>query len=210
MKMILTVHDSMATTKRLGEKFAMYYSGISRVLKPCLNKSSVLLGLTLKNKLAIVIFLLLTGMPAIAANTDIDLHWSWDDRCADCHGHSGDFSREFLSVSRGELQGRHHINDLRLFLHNHYLSDRLVDDMYNMLLAQLSSSTRFKGDCSGCHQNAAVFVRGKLVFDGSILKIRKTGESVSDFLHQHRRLNKEDVIFYTELLTRVAKEVNLR
>ena len=158
------------------------------------------------NKLIIVFFLFMAGMPASA---DTDLHWLWDDRCAECHGHSGDFAREFLSVSGDELQGGHHTDDLKLFLHNHYLSGRLVDEIYNMLLAQANSSSRFRDECSGCHQNAADFVRDKLIDDDSILKVRKTGRRVSEFLHQHRRLSDEDAIFYTELLRRVANEVDL-
>ena len=156
-----------------------------------------------------MIFLVISGMPAGTANSGTDLHRLWDDRCVECHGHSGEFSREFLSVSEGELQGRHHVDDLQLFLHNHYLAGRLVDEVYNMLLAQVNSTARFKHECSSCHQNAADFVREKMIFDETILKIKKTGESVQDFLRQHRRLSSEDVVFYTELLTRVAREVNV-
>jgi hypothetical protein len=83
-------------------------------------------------------------MPAPRAS-DIDLHWLWDDRCAACHGHAGDFTRKFLNVSGGELQGPHHVNDLRRFLHNHYLAGNEVEAIYNMLLAQAINQARFKG-----------------------------------------------------------------
>ena len=148
-------------------------------------------------------------MPVVTASSGTDLHRLWDDRCIECHGHSGEFSRKFLSVSKGELQGSHHIDDLRLFLHNHYLAGQLVDDMYSMLLAQASFQPRFKGECSGCHQNAADFVREKLTNNDSVLRIRSTGGRVREFLHRHRRLNNDDVIFYSGLLKRVANEVNL-
>ena len=143
------------------------------------------------------------------ANSDIDLHWLWRDRCISCHGNAAEFAREFLIVSGSKLQGRHHVDDLRLFLHNHYLSGQMVDEVYAMLLAQASSPARFKDECSACHQNAAVFVRESLLFRDGVLSIRKTGRSVNGFLENHRRLNDEDVIFFTKLLTRVANEINL-
>lgn len=166
-------------------------------------------GISGVNKLVIVFFLFMAGMSAGIANSGTDLHRLWDDRCEECHGHSGEFSRKFLNVFKGELQGSHHIDDLELFLHNHYLSGQLVDEMYYMLLAQVSIQPRFNNECSGCHQNAADFVREKLVLEDSVLKIQNTGERVKDFLKGHRGLNNEDVMFYTELLKRVADEVNI-
>jgi len=56
---------------------------------------------------------LLTGK---AGASDIDLHWLWDNRCADCHGHAGGFSRQFLNVDGDELKGRHHVHDLGRFI----------------------------------------------------------------------------------------------
>ena len=49
-----------------------------------------------------------------------DLHWLWDNRCAECHGHSAEFSRKFLRVTDGQLQGSHHTRNLKLFMRNHY------------------------------------------------------------------------------------------
>ena len=49
-----------------------------------------------------VMILAVLAMPAVG-DTGIDLHWLWDDRCAACHGHSGDFSRKSLSVSSGRF-----------------------------------------------------------------------------------------------------------
>ncbi len=143
------------------------------------------------------------------ADYGIDLHWLWDDRCRSCHGHSAEFARKFLSVSSGKLKGKHHVDDLRQFLNNHYLTSQFVDDIYSMLLARLSHPPRFKDECSSCHQEAASLVRDKLLFREGVLSIRKSGKSVREFLGNHRRLNDDDVKFYTDLITRIAVEVNL-
>lgn len=68
---------------------------------------------------------LLVAMLAVPAARayDTDLHWLWDNRCEFCHGHAGEFSRKFLSVSNGQLQGPHHSDDFHLFLRNPYLAD---------------------------------------------------------------------------------------
>jgi hypothetical protein len=53
-------------------------------------------------------------VPAQAA-TGVDLHRMWDDRCFECHGHAAEFARRSLSVFDGQLQGRHHVDDLSRF-----------------------------------------------------------------------------------------------
>ena len=99
---------------------------------------------------SIVLVAAVLAMSAVRAS-DIDLHWLWDDRCAACHGHAGDFARKFLSVSSGELQGPHHVHDLRRFLHNHYLAGNEVDAVYNMLLAQANNQARFNRPTPDLH-----------------------------------------------------------
>ncbi len=146
------------------------------------------------------------AMPAPRAS-DIDLHWLWDDRCAACHGHAGDFTRKFLNVSGGELQGPHHVNDLRRFLHNHYLAGNEVEAIYNMLLAQAINQARFKGECISCHDTAARFVRNSLELRNGVLYSRNSGRPVSHSLEHHRELSPDDVEFFLDLLTRVAHEV---
>ena len=136
-----------------------------------------------------------------------DLHRLWDDRCAACHGHSAEFSRRFLGVSGGELQGRHHVHELRQFLANHYVSDNDVDAVYDMLLAQANSPPRFKNECGKCHVTAANFVRNSMEFRAGTLVSRKTGRPVPEFLDHHMKLSPDDVQFFADLLTRVAHEI---
>jgi len=124
-----------------------------------------------------------------------------------CHGHAGDFARKFLSVSDGELQGRHHVHDLRQFMHNHYLAGREVDAVHDMLLAQVTIPARFKDECGSCHETAAKFVRDTLVLHDGVLYGRASGRPVRGFLEHHRNLGPNDVNFFIGLLTRVAQEI---
>jgi hypothetical protein len=136
-----------------------------------------------------------------------DLHKLWDSKCITCHGHSAEFSRKFLKVVDGQLQGRLFKDDFRLFLHNHYLAGKQVDPIYSMLLAQASIVPRFKKECSGCHQNAARFVRKSLIFKDGVLHSKKLEIPVSDYLISHRGLKAEDIEFFMKQLTRVANEI---
>ena len=155
---------------------------------------------------SIVLVTAVLAMPAVRAS-DIDLYWLWDDRCAACHGHAGDFARKFLSVSSGELQGPHHVHDLRRFLHNHYLVGDEVDAAYNMLLAQANNQARFKNESASCHDTAAMFVRHSLELREGVLNSRNSGRPVRRFLEHHRELNSDDVEFFINALARVAHEV---
>ncbi len=137
-----------------------------------------------------------------------DLHWLWDDRCEVCHGHAGDFAREYLTVSNGELQGRHHVHDLRLFLGNHNLGESNIDDVYKMLLAQASSEARFRHECARCHASAAEFVRSSIRLKDGRLISRNTGADIRHFIETHRNLSISDQRFYLDLLMRVAQEVD--
>jgi hypothetical protein len=142
-----------------------------------------------------------------AGASGLDLHWLWHDRCSECHGHSADFARNSLDYSDGLLTGRHHKTDLRTFLINHYLSGREVDAIYDMLLAQVKTQARFKYECSGCHGNAAEFVRNSLELRDGVLYGRDSGERARQFLSDHRDLNVDDIDYFVSLLERIAREI---
>jgi len=148
----------------------------------------------------------LLAMP-VAVAAGLDLHWLWDDRCAACHGHAGDFARRFLADSGGELQGQHHIHDLRRFLHNHYLAGNEVDAVYNMLLAQAHGQARFKGECASCHGTAAALVRDSLELRNGVLCSRNSGRPLRRFPGHRVEESPDDVDFFVNLLTRVAHEI---
>jgi len=136
-----------------------------------------------------------------------DLHKFWDKNCSECHGHSADFSRKFLKVVDGKLQGPMHKDSFKSFLNNHYIRRNQQNAIYDMLLAENQIEPRYKNECSSCHKSAAEFVRESITLrDGKIL-ISKQDTPVSDFLESHRGLKAEDVEFFMTLLTRVANEV---
>ena len=149
--------------------------------------------------------LMLTSAGAVSPEPD--LHWLWHDRCAGCHGHAADFARNSLHAPDGRLHGRHHEGDLRLFLHNHYLSGHEVDAVYNMLMAQVQTQARFKYECSECHRIASEFIRDSLEFRDGVLYGRDSGNRIRDFLTSHRDMTEEDVEYFNSLLVRIAREI---
>jgi hypothetical protein len=152
----------------------------------------------------LVTLLLFTGK---AAASGIDLHWLWDNQCAECHGHSGEFARKFLKVTNGQLQGSHHVQGLRLFMRHHYTQNTETDAVYEMLLAQARAKPRFKQECGNCHGSAAAFVRHSVILQDEVLLSRESGQPIEKFLQQHRQLEADDVAFFTSLLKRIAGEV---
>ncbi|MCP4391380.1 MAG: hypothetical protein GY802_24015 [Gammaproteobacteria bacterium] len=151
-------------------------------------------------------FLLLLIFPPANAG-GVDLHTLWDDRCAECHGHSAQFARKFLKLGGGELQGRHHERNLRQFLSHHYPPDREVDAIYLMLMAQVSTAPRFIDECGKCHGSAAAFVRGSISLRDGELVLQKSGDSLRQFLQSHRNLTQDDTHFFMRQFTRLAHEI---
>jgi len=150
---------------------------------------------------------LLAALPSVrGAPAGTDLHWLWDDRCADCHGHAGEFTRRFLRANDGRLEGRHHVANLREFMRFHYTPASEVDALYAMLLAQALTPPRFRTECGNCHGSAAQLVRASITLrPGDVPRLR-SGQTLRQFLQGHRGLHGDDVDFYVELLTRVAAE----
>lgn len=153
----------------------------------------------------VVLITLLLASPLIQAS-GLNLHWLWHNSCAECHGHSADFSRRFLTHENGQLMGLHHRTSLKLFLKNHYLAAKEVDAMYEMLLAQNSTAPRFQHECSRCHANAVEFVSNSLRLRNGALFGHKSGLSVKRYLQNHQQLKSDDIAFFLQQLTRIAHE----
>jgi len=151
---------------------------------------------------------IIAASPASAAMDTFDLHWFWDQRCEDCHGHAAPFARKFLTVENGKLAGRHHGDDLMLFLRNHGVPEPQVKPIYDMLLAQAGVDPRFKDKCGGCHETAAELVRETVVVRDGVLQGRDNGRPVADFLKRHGKLKSDEIPFFVDLLTRIEREVN--
>jgi len=137
-----------------------------------------------------------------------EIRAEWDNRCEECHGDADEFARKFLWWAvDGQLQGQHHIDNLRLFMRNHYLPKHKIDAFHDMLLAQANDPARFASECSACHNSAGEFVRRSIVIKAGELTGLESGISVREFLQTHRGLQQADVEFYTRLLTRVQNDI---
>lgn len=138
----------------------------------------------------------------------LDLHATWDGRCAECHGHSADFARRFLRIDGDRVAGPHHGADLPAFLANHYLGPTLAAPMLAMLREQVATEPRYRAKCAGCHGTAAALARETLSLrDGELVGAR-SGRPIAGFLTGHARLDAEDAVFFVELLRRVEREVH--
>ena len=149
-----------------------------------------------------IAILLLALIPIEAGSRDAQA--IWDSRCEECHGDPAIFAGKYLWDIEGQLQGRHHIDNLNLFMGNHYIPDHEIEAIRNMLLAQANSSMRFNTECSGCHGGVQEFVEKSIWVGGSGVTGLETGMDVSDFLPTHQELQSEDADFYKRLFARVA------
>lgn len=153
--------------------------------------------------------LLLVLLLPVSVHGD-DLHAFWDDRCVDCHGHAGDFARDFFSVLDGELIGpHHHGEELRTFLRHHYAPEAMVEPLYAMLLAQATTPPVYRMHCAGCHGSAAALVREKLELRDGVLYGREGQRPLAEFLERHGGLDSEERQVVVDSLTRLAQEVVL-
>jgi len=128
----------------------------------------------------------------------------WDSRCEECHGDSAKFAGKYLWDIEGQLQGQHHINNLDLFMRNHYLPDHEIEAINSMLLTQANSPVRFKAECGDCHGDAKEFVEKSIWVRGSGITGLESGRDISEFLPTHQELQPEDVAFYQKLFARIT------
>jgi hypothetical protein len=137
-----------------------------------------------------------------------EIRAEWDNRCEECHGEADEFARKFLWAVDGQLQGQHHIDNLRLYMRNHYIPKHLIDEIYNMLLTWANNPARFESECSSCHSNAEEFIRKSIFIKAGELTGLESGISVREYLESHRGLKKTDVEFFTRLFARVLNEIS--
>ena len=128
----------------------------------------------------------------------------WDSRCEECHGDPARFASKYLWNIEGQLQGQHHIDNLSLFMRNHYIPDHEIEAIRNMLLGQANSPLRFEVECGGCHGDAKEFVEKSIWVRGSGITGLESGLDVSEFLPTHQELRPEDIAFYQKLFARIA------
>jgi hypothetical protein len=128
----------------------------------------------------------------------------WDSRCEECHGDPAVFAGKYLWDIEGQLQGQHHIDNLSLFMENHYIPDHEIEAIGDMLLSQANSPLRFKNECSSCHGDVNDFIEQSLWVSRGGITGMQTGMDLGDFLPTHQELQPEDVSFYQKLFARIA------
>ncbi len=128
----------------------------------------------------------------------------WDNRCEQCHGDAATFARKYLWDVDGRLQGQHHIENLDLFMQNHYIPAHEIEIVHDMLLGEANRMARFASECGECHGEATEFVKQSIWIRKDSMTALKSGMEVSEFLPTHRNLSPQDVEFYLRLLARVA------
>lgn len=128
----------------------------------------------------------------------------WDSRCEECHGDPTEFAGKYLWDIGGQLQGQHHIDNLDLFMGNHYIPDHEIEIINNMLLSMANSPVRFESECGDCHGDAREFVEKSIWVRGNGITGMKTGVDVDEFLPTHQDLQPEDIVFYRKLFARIA------
>ena len=128
----------------------------------------------------------------------------WDSRCEECHGDPAVFASKYLWDIDGQLQGQHHIDNLNLFMGNHYIPDHEIEAIRNMLLSQANSPLRFTNECSSCHGDVKDFIDKSLWVGRGGITGMDTGMDLREFLPTHQDLQPEDVSFYQKLLARIA------
>lgn len=136
-----------------------------------------------------------------------DAYASWDNRCEECHGDADKFAGKYLWVVGGELQGRHHIDDLRLFMQNHYIPAHEIEKMTEMLQAQANNMARYGDECGSCHNGAEEFVRTSINTWGDEPSGVESGIPISEYLQSHQGLTKPGAEFFTRLIIRVVSQL---
>jgi hypothetical protein len=151
---------------------------------------------------ASIAILLLTLIPIAAGSRDGFA--IWDSRCEECHGDPAVFAGKYLWDIDGKLQGQHHIDNLSLFMGNHYIPEHEIDAIGDMLQSLANSPVRFKTECGGCHGDAREFVETSLWVSRGGVTGMESGLDVSEFLPTHQDLQPEEVSFYRKLFARIA------
>jgi len=149
-----------------------------------------------------IAILLLALIPIEAGSRDAQA--IWDSRCEECHGDPTRFAGKYLWDIEGQLQGQHHIDNLSLFMRNHYIPDHEIETIRDMLLAMANSPLRFNAECGSCHGDIREFVEKSIWVRGSGITGLESGMNLSEFLPTHQELKPEDVAFYRKLFARVS------
>lgn len=154
---------------------------------------------------AVIACVLIIG--AVHPASGLDLHRYWDDRCAECHGHSAAFARKHLRVVDGKLAGKSHRSGIEGFLANHHANAELAPQLIAMLTAQATTVPVYAAKCAGCHETAAQLARGSLALKGEDVVVKSSGIPVAELLKRHGKLTPPEATEMVETLKRIVREV---
>ena len=132
---------------------------------------------------------------------------AWDSRCEQCHGAADEFAGKYLWTIGGQLQGRHHVTDLRRFIGNHYTPDHLVDTIQALLARHANTAARFAPECGGCHGSVESFARESIEFRWRKVRGVKSGMALDEYLPTHQDLQTGDAEFFARLLARFVDPI---
>ena len=136
-----------------------------------------------------------------------DVYDSWDSRCEECHSEAAEFSQKYLWVVDDRLQGRHHIEDMHLFMKNHYVPKHELETMTAMLKEHANKMARYEAECGECHKGAEDFVRESISTWGDGPTGVETGKPIAEYLVTHQDLGEEDAAFFVRLIERVLDQI---
>ncbi len=128
----------------------------------------------------------------------------WDNKCEECHGDPTRFAKKYLWNIGGLLQGQHHVEDLELYLRQHYVPDYALQSIQNLLLNAANSPLQFNSECSHCHGEISGFVEESIWVRGNRITGLESGKDLREFLPGHETLQSGDVNFYLKLFARTA------
>lgn len=128
----------------------------------------------------------------------------WDNKCEECHGDPVRFSKKYLWNIDGLLQGQHHVEDLELYLRQHYVPAYAFESIQNLLMRSANSPLRFNSECSHCHGEITGFVKESIWVRGNSVTGLESGDDLRVFLPGHEGLQSVDVNFYLKLFARTA------
>ncbi len=155
-----------------------------------------------------VILTLVTGL-SFWANHSVaqlpDPHQIYENKCGGCHtAHAGEFARDKLQQSNGELTIRSSSKDLRaFFLAGHgKLTTAEIEPLITHMRKILASGGLFQEKCRMCHDRAVEFSRLNLMITDGRLTGRYSNRDIAEFLRHHGRLEKDEVATMIEVLRR--------
>lgn len=159
---------------------------------------------------------LLVGIPGAAASDRLpgsDPHALYETKCAPCHeAHAGDFVPDHLDFKGDIVVYRSSGNAVETFLGTGHgkLGEQEVKILMDHLSAILQSGQIFRKKCLICHDTAVKLARSELILKDDDLYGRYSASKVSEFLHNHGRLDADEVDMMVDVLSRQLETIPQR